>query len=129
MAIDATTIWEFRATNGSATNGLNPGTSVDYSDQNSSQLSLTDCATSGIGVTTLTSATGGFTAAMEGNVMYLHTGTNLTDGWYQITGYTDTNTIALDRAPDDGVGGVSAGDCEVGGALRSFGYSDGHIYG
>lgn len=122
MAINAATIWEFRAASGSATNGggyanLNPGTSVDYSDQDSSQLSLSDCATSGIGVTTLTSVTGGFTAAMEGNVMYLHTGTNLVDGWYQITGYTDGNTVTLDRAPDDGVGGVSAGDCEVGGAL------------
>jgi hypothetical protein len=122
MTISALTAWEFRASTGSATNGggfadLNPGTSVDYSQQAASQLSLTDCATSGIGVTTLTSATGGFTAAMEGNVMYLHTGTNLTDGWYQITGHTDTNTITLDRAPDDGGGGVSAGDCEVGGAL------------
>jgi hypothetical protein len=122
MAVNAATAYEFRAATGSATNGggfadLNPGTSVDYTQQAASQLSLTDCATSGIGVTTLTSATGGFTAAMEGNVMYLHTGTNLTDGWYQITGYTDTNTVTLDRAPDDGVGGVSGGDCEVGGAL------------
>jgi hypothetical protein len=122
MAVDATTIWEFRATNGSATNGggfadLDPGTSVDYSNQNGSELTINDGATAGIGNTTLTSAGGGFTAAMAGNVIYLQTGTNLTDGWYQITVVTDTNTVTLDRAPDDGVGGVSGADGEVGGAL------------
>ncbi|MHA2136255.1 MAG: right-handed parallel beta-helix repeat-containing protein [Candidatus Thorarchaeota archaeon] len=122
MAVNAATIWEFRATNGSATNGggyanLNPGTSVDYSNQNASELTINDGATAGIGNTTLTSAGGGFTAAMAGNVIYLQTGTNLTDGWYQITVVTDTNTVTLDRAPDDGVGGVSGADGEVGGAL------------
>ncbi|MFH1354364.1 MAG: hypothetical protein ABIH36_03690, partial [bacterium] len=37
-------------------------------------------------------------------------------GWYEITAYTDTNTVTLDRAPDGGVGGVSSGVGEVGGA-------------
>lgn len=122
MAIDATTIWEFRAANGSATNGggfanLDPGTSIDYSNQNNSELTINDGATAGIGNTTLTSVAGGFTAAMAGNVIYLQTGVNLVDGWYQITVVTDGNTVTLDRAPDDGVGGVSGADGEVGGAL------------
>lgn len=93
------------------------GVGIDYSQQAAAELSLTDLATSGVGVTTLTSATGGFTAAMVGNTVYLDNGTNLVDGWYQITAYTDTNTVTLDRAPDDAVGGVSAADGKVGGAL------------
>jgi hypothetical protein len=122
MAIHSTTLWEFRASNGAADNGggfanLDPGTSVDYGNQISPELVITDGATSGIGVTTLTSVNGGFTAAMAGNVIYLQTGTNLIDDWYQITVFTDTNTVTLDRAPDDGVGGVSGADGNVGGAL------------
>ena len=121
-AINANTVWEFRATNGNANNGggfadLNPGTSVDYSNQNAAQLTLTDGATSGIGVTTLTSATGGFTAAMEGNVIRISAGTNAVIGYYQITGYTDGNTVTLDRAPDDGIGGLSGANLKVGGAI------------
>lgn len=118
-AIDADTEWEVR-TSGASTNGagfadLNPGTSVDYSQQDSAQLSLSDGATSGVGVTTFKSATGGFTAAMEGNVIYIASGTNVIAGYYQITGYTDTNTVTLDRAPDDGVGGVASAVFKVGG--------------
>jgi hypothetical protein len=100
MAISVNTAWEVRTT-GAATNGggfkdLNPGTSVDYSQQNGAQLSLTDIASNGAG-TGISSATGGFTAAMVGNCMYI-TGTGFTTGWYQITGYTDTNNITIDRS-------------------------------
>ena len=120
MAIADATVYEVRTEgdpdNGAGFKDLNPGTSVDYSQQDTAQLTLTDAATSGIGVTTLTSATGGFTAAMEGNVLYLSSGTNATVDYYQITGYTDTNTVTLDRAPDDGVGGLSGGNIKVGGA-------------
>lgn len=124
-AINAGTLWEFRPANGAADNGggfadLDPGTSVDYGNQNSPELVINDGATAGIGNTTLTSAGGGFTAAMAGNIIYLQTGTNLVDGWYQITVFTDTNTVTLDRAPDDGVGGVSGADGNVGGALDIF---------
>lgn len=100
MAISSQTAWEIRTT-GSSTNGggfkdLNPGTSVDYSQQNTAQLALTDIASDGAG-TGISSATGGFTAAMEGNCMYI-SGTGFTTGWYQITGYTDTNNITIDRS-------------------------------
>lgn len=90
----------------------------DYSQQASPQLgTLTDGATSGIGVTTFTSVTGGFTALMVGNVLQIASGTNVNIGWYQITAHTDTNTVTLDQAPDDGVGGVSGANFRVGGAL------------
>jgi len=119
MTIAYSTDWEIRTTgsysNGGGFNRLSGGT--DYSQQDVAQLSLTDCATSGVGSTTLTSVTGGFTAAMVGNLINLSSGTNLTANWYEITGYTDANTVTLDRAPDDGVGGVSGATGKVGGAL------------
>lgn len=123
MAFHEDFVWEVRTT-GDDTNGggykSSAGT-TDYSQQNAAELTLTDCATSGTGSTTLTSASGGFTAAMVGNVICLSAGTNLTIGWYEITGYTDSNTVTLDRAPDDGVGGVSSATGKVGGCLASPG--------
>ena len=62
------------------------------------ELSLTDCATASAGSTTLTSSTGGFTAAMVGKYYKYFCGTNITAGFYEITGYTDTNTVTIDRA-------------------------------
>ncbi len=126
VAIDAATAWEFEAsTSDSAQNGagfanLDPGTSVDYTQQASAQLTLTDGATGGIGNTTFTSATGGFTAAMVGNVLKISSGTNTVNGYFQITVHTDTNTVTLNIAPDDGVGGVSGANFKVAGALDIF---------
>lgn len=117
MAIATDTEWEIRTT-GAGTNGggfkdLNPGTSVDYSQQNSAQLALTDIASNGAG-TGISSTTGGFTAAMEGNCMYI-SGTGFTTGWYQITGYTDTNNITIDRSCG---ASASGGTGNVGGAWK-----------
>ncbi len=100
MTIAADTDWELRST-GATTNGggfydSNPGTSVDYSQQDAAQLSLSDIATDGAG-TGVSSVTGGFTAAMEGNCMYI-SGSGFTTGWYQITAYTDTNNVTIDRS-------------------------------
>jgi hypothetical protein len=123
MALSSNTVWEIRS-DGSDDNGggfVHGASGTDYSQQAGAQLTVTDAVTSGSGVATLTSATGGFTAAMVGNVLRLHSGTNLTAGWYQITGYTDVNTVTLDRAPDNGNGGVSGATCKVGGALASIG--------
>ena len=61
-ALTADAAWEVRPTNGLNTNGAcydTGGAGTDYSQQNAAQLSLTDLATSGAGVTTLTSVTGG----------------------------------------------------------------------
>ena len=120
-ALPAGLVWEYRATGGAANNGgcydlANDG-GTDYSDQDAAQLSLTDLTTAGIGNTTLTSVTGGFTAAMVDNCIQIRSGTNVTAGFYEITVHTDTNTVTLDRAPDDGVGGISGGSGDVGGAL------------
>ena len=117
MAIDATTVWEVRAT-GSSVNGggfvdRDPGTSVDYSQQDAAQLSVADLATDGAG-TALSSATGGFTAAMAGNVIQI-SGGDLTAGWYEITAYTDTNNVTIDRSAG---ASKSGGTGNVGGAFN-----------
>lgn len=118
-AINAGTVWECRSTGNVANGGgyynRDPGTSVDYSQQDAAQLSLTDlaCVTT---TTTLTSATGGFTAAMAGNVIRIASGTNFVIGWYEITVYTNTNTVTLDRTPVTGSNG-SSGVGKVGGGI------------
>jgi len=118
-AINAGTVWECRSTGNLANGGgyynRDPGTSVDYSQQDAAQLSLTDlaCVTT---TTTLTSATGGFTAAMAGNVIKITSGTNFIAGWYEITAYTNTNTVTLDRTPVTGSNG-SSGAGKVGGGI------------
>jgi parallel beta-helix repeat protein len=112
MALSSSTVWEIRAT-GNAANGGGfrlgaPGT--DYSQQDAPQLTVTDAAATG--TTTLTSTTGGFTAAMVGNILQI-TGGTLTAGFYEITAFTDTNTVTLDRSPGSGSGST----VRVGGAL------------
>lgn len=118
MTIGVDTAWEIRTT-GAGTNGggfkdLNPGTSIDYSQQDAAQLALTDITSNGAGIG-ISSTTGGFTAAMHGNCIFITGGTGFTTGWYQITTYTDTNNITIDRSC-----GVSktGGTGNVGGAWK-----------
>lgn len=115
MAINASTAWEVRTdgndTNGGGYSSAVAGAGTDYSQQASAQLSVSDGACSG--TTTLVSVTGGFTSAMVGNCVYLSSG----PGWYQITGYTDTNTVAIDRAGPS----ASGMTVNVGGALATPG--------
>jgi hypothetical protein len=116
MGIHANTDWEFR-TSGNNDNGGGfydrvPATSVDYSQQDAAQLTLTDLTTDVAG-TTLSSVTGGFTAAMQGNVIYIKSGTGFTLSWYEITAYTDTNNVTIDRSAGSS---ATAGTGSVGGA-------------
>lgn len=113
MATATTAVWRLR-TGGDAANGAGydgttyPG-GTDYSRQDAAQLTLSDIACSN--TTTVTSATGGFTAAMVGNAIRLSGGGAAT-GYYWITARASTNSITVDRAP----GTVSAGSGRVGGA-------------
>jgi hypothetical protein len=113
MALAATIVFEVRTT-GSDTNGggykSNAGT-TDYSQQDAAQLSVADAACAGN--TTVTSATGGFTAAMVGSIMYLSSG----PGWYEITARASSNSITIDRNGPN-ASGMTA---NVGGALASPG--------
>lgn len=116
MALNAGTVWEVRATGNAANGGgfynRSPGTSVDYSQQDAAQLTLTDLATDGAG-TGLSSATGGFTAAMIGNIIRISGGT-LTAGWYEITGHTSGNAVTIDRTAG---ASKTGGTGNVGGAF------------
>ncbi|MBU2052446.1 hypothetical protein KKH13_04555 [Patescibacteria group bacterium] len=114
MAISASTVWEVRTT-GNANNGggyVSGGT--DYSQQDAAQLNLTDIACNNS--TTITSATGGFTSAMVGNILKVTAGTNFTVGYYQIATYVDINTITLDRKPTSTADAETGGTIYVGGA-------------
>jgi hypothetical protein len=124
MTLSAGTVWEVRITGGQQNGGgfanVTPGTSVDYSQQPAPQLSLADIATDAAG-TQLTSATGGFTEAMEGNCIHL-TGGGATAGWYQVPtgGWIDANNITIDRtagANKVNVTGDLGGAFLIGGAL------------
>lgn len=113
-ALPATTVWEVQAdgsdTNGGGFSAARGGT--DYTITRTTPiLSVSDAACSGN--TTVTSATGGFTDAMKGNVMYLSSG----PGWYEIVSVGNTNTVTIDRNGPS-ASGMTA---NVGGALKSLG--------
>jgi hypothetical protein len=120
MAVAATTVYEIRTggndDNGGGFNAALAGT--DYTLQDAAQLSLTDlaCASN----TTLTSATGGFTAAMAGNLIHIISGTNDAPGWYEITAVASSNSVTIDRTCATG-GNMTDGVGKVGGALASIG--------
>lgn len=120
MAIGADTAWRIRVSgdndNGGGYDSTISGAGTDYTDQDSAQLTLTDLATSGAGVTTLTSSTGGFTSAMIGNCIKITSGTNFDTGYYFVTAHTDTNTVTLDRSPSAS-GAGSGGNGKLGGAF------------
>lgn len=124
-AIDAATVWEIRTTgdqeNGGGFADLDPGTSVDYADANSPILTLTDGVT-GAATITLTSATGGFTSAMVGNVLRISAGTGATLGWFQIVTFNSTNSVDCDRNVD--AGGATDIEFKVGGAFKLGGLLD-----
>lgn len=115
MSLSSSTVWEVRTT-GSDTNGggFRAGSSgTDYSQQGAPQLIVTDAAATG--TKSLTSAVGGFTAAMVGNLVQL-SGGSLTAGFYEITAFTNANTVTLDRSAGNGSGATA----RVGGALATL---------
>lgn len=126
MALASTTVWEIQsggsdAAAGGGFNASRTGAGTDYSLQTSPQYSPTDLAASSAS-TTLTSAAGGFTAAMVGNLIRITAGTNVAAGHYEITAYTNSTTVTLDRTPTSG-GALSGGTGYVGGCLASPGYA------
>ena len=120
MPLSAAIVWELRAT--ASANNVNGGgfkagaSGTDYSQQDAAQLNPTDLACADTS-TTLTSAAGGFTAAMVGNVIHITAGTNFVVGWYEITAYTNANTVTIDRTAASAGLNASAGTGYVGGAM------------
>ena len=117
MAITTQGVFEIRTTGSDANGGVFDvgvtGHGTDYSQQNAAQLTVADVVTNS--TTTVTSATGGFTAAMIGN------GINIAGTIYVITAVATTNSITVDRATGTG----TAQAASVGGALASPGYWSG----
>jgi len=116
MAYPAASVFEVRTT-GAATNGggyVTGGAGTDYSQQDAAQLALTDIASDGAG-TAISSATGGFTAQMVDNFIYITGGTGFTEGWYHIVTYVDTNNITIERSAG---ASKTGGTGNVGGAWK-----------
>lgn len=120
MALNSSTVWEFRTTgsdnNAGGFSSALAGAGTDYSQQDASQLSLTDLVTAGAGATTITTVAGTFTSAMVGNTIFIRSSTSgFQVGFYQIITFTNSKNVILDRTPTSGAAGV-AGVAEVGGA-------------
>jgi hypothetical protein len=130
MALNAASTWYVRKTgvetNGGGFDSTVAGAGTNYADQAAPQLAITDLASTAS--TTVTSAAGGFTAAMIGNILRLAsaTGTPVADSagsrYLRITAVTDTNTATVDKTS----GTYTAGIAKVGGAHASIvNYSNG----
>ena len=108
-------VFEFRSSGtGSMVNGggFKTGASgTDYSQQDAAQWTAADGTSTAS--TTFISLTSTFTSAIVGNVLHITAGTGATVGWYEVTGYTDANTVTLDRVS----GTYTAATFYVGGAL------------
>lgn len=121
MAIGASSVWEYQTggnnNNGGGFDSTISGAGTDYSQQATAALALTDIAYTA-NSTTITSATGGFTAAMIGNALNLYTvnGVGNSTGFYFIVAVADTNTATIDRVIGT-ANNMTSGDGNVGGCL------------
>lgn len=128
MALSAASVFEVQ-TGGSDTNGggfVTGAAGTDYSlvaskrTATGSNDSTTDAVAVGTGV--ITSVTAAFTSAIVGNIIYLQGGTGvLAAGWYQVTVFTSSTSITVDRNVAAGTGITM----NIGGALASPGMAGG----
>jgi hypothetical protein len=102
----AATQWECRTTGSNSNGGGYSSGGVDYSQQNAAQLTVTDAAATS--TTNLSSATGGFTSNMIGNVVNV-----VGQGRRTITAFVNTNNVTCNAA----WGTFSSATANVGGAL------------
>lgn len=118
MAIGAGTVWRVRKSgsnqNGGGFDSTIASAGTDFSQADAAALSLTDLTSTAS--TTITSVTGGFTAAMIGNALRLNSGAGTTVGHYFVKTRVDTNTITVDRAS----GTYTAGVGRVGGGVSTL---------
>ncbi len=129
--ISANTVWEVRTTgadtNGGAFVALATGTDMSQFD-NKNAAACTSCQSTTVNIsttdavtnntTTVTSATGNFSAAIVGNLIWL-SGTGTTTGWYQVATFTNATTVVVDRAT--GSTGGTGVSMNIGGALATLG--------
>jgi hypothetical protein len=117
MALNEAMVWEMRSTGtyngGSGWYDLVPGESVDYSQQDNPQATITDITTGAAGVT-IGSVSSAFTSAMAGNCMFV-TGNGVTSGWYAIISVPSYDQVIVDRTIGAGLTSVTG---YVGGAFN-----------
>ena len=98
--LQADSAWEVRTTGSNNNGGCydQGGTGTDYTQQDAAQYAPTDLAQA-LSSTTLTSAAAGFTEAMVDNCIQITgTGTGpFTAGFYEITAFTNSSTVTIDR--------------------------------
>ena len=130
-AISGATAWEVR-TVGTDTNGGGfvagaSGTDMSQFD-NKNAAACSSCQSSTVnisttdavanGTTTITSATGNFSAAIVGNIVEFSGGTgSITAVWKQVTAFTNATTITIDSSIAASVGMTM----NIGGALATIG--------
>lgn len=118
MALPADSVFEYQ-TGGNNNNGGGYAASYGGTDYSQSTTPILDLATwsCAAGSTTITTSSGGLTAAMVGNVWNLHTpnGTSNVAGLYMITAITDANTMTIDRSI--GPSAMTNGTGRIGGCL------------
>lgn len=117
-ALPSTGVWNI-TTAGSAANGGGFDSTLggtNYSLQSAAQLVTSDLACAGGGSVVVTSVAAGFTANMLGNIIHINSGTNWTVGYYEITVFTSSSQVSLDRTPTAGAA-ASVGVANVGGAF------------
>ena len=120
-AINATMVWETRAT-GAQTNGggYKPGASgSDFSQQDAAQYALTGVTTAAADAICLSASAA---ADMVGNTCYIVSGTNFTTGWYEIISVSVGVSFTVDRNCTSAAG--SAGVINIGGAFKFGGALD-----
>lgn len=122
MAIHAETAWEVRAA-GAAVNGggfydRDPGTSVDYTQQDAAEGTWTNLSSDGAGTAiTDDDAGGNFTAAMVGNTIHMAAGGGFSAGFYEIVTFSGVNDVVIDRSAG---ASASSGAGVVGGAVSEI---------
>ncbi|MES2367703.1 MAG: hypothetical protein V4563_17635 [Pseudomonadota bacterium] len=91
---------------------------IDYSQQNTAQVSYTDLANAGAGLT-VSSAANPFGKHQVGNMLVVASGTNFTAGNYIIASIGGSNVATVTGAANITTGAGSAGVGGLGGAMAS----------
>jgi len=114
MAMAEKIVWDIRTTGDSSNGGGFDDAlgGTDYSQQDVAELTITDLVSDVTG-TEISSVTGGFTEAMEGNVIHIQATGAFVAHWYELVTYTDANTFTIDRSCG---ASKSGGEGKVGGA-------------
>jgi len=129
-AISANTVWEVRTVGSNVQGGgfVAGATGTDmsqFNNKNAAACSSCQSATINIsttdavanGTTTITSATGNFSAAIVGNIVEFSGGTgSITAVWKQVTAFTNSTTITIDSS----IAASTGMTMNIGGALATI---------